>query len=206
MHPGGFVGKRRFCARVRDAGLTLLVLIRLVGAYGRRSERSPHDGRTRHAIFAGSDLISDAAAAREAAKAIGFPLVVKPSGGGGGMGMQVVEQMDALEPALTQAQAVAAATFGNGAVYLERWIPRPRHIEFQILADEHGNAMHLYERECSVQRRHQKLIEEARRQALMHLGCVNKPNAERKSVPSWVTTMWAPLRLCTATAAVAFWK
>jgi acetyl-CoA carboxylase biotin carboxylase subunit len=112
-------------------------------------------------VFDGSDFITDMATAREVAQTIGFPLVVKPSGGGGGMGMQVVEQMDALESALTQAQTVAAAAFGSSDVYLERWIAQPRHIEYQILADEHGNAMHLYERECSIQRRHQKLIEES---------------------------------------------
>ncbi len=111
--------------------------------------------------FAGSDLIIDINSAREAAQRIGFPLVVKPSGGGGGMGMQVVEHMGDLEAALAQAQAVADAAFANGGLYLERWIEKPRHIEYQILADEHGNAMHLYERECSVQRRHQKLIEES---------------------------------------------
>lgn len=77
------------------------------------------------------------------------------------MGMQVVENMKGLETALAQAKAVADAAFGNGDLYLERWIEKPRHIEYQILADEYGNAMHLYERECSVQRRHQKLIEES---------------------------------------------
>lgn len=164
VHPGyGFLSESAdFAQKVRDAGLTFIgpdpVWLERMGDKVNARRMMAERGMP---IFAGSDLISDAAAAREAAKAIGFPLVVKPSGGGGGMGMQVVEQMDALESALTQAQAVAAAAFGNGAVYLERWIPRPRHIEFQILADEHGNAMHLYERECSVQRRHQKLIEES---------------------------------------------
>jgi acetyl-CoA carboxylase biotin carboxylase subunit len=77
------------------------------------------------------------------------------------MGMQVVEQMEDLESAIAQAQAVAEAAFANSGVYLERWIRKPRHIEYQILADEHGHAMHLFERECSIQRRHQKLIEES---------------------------------------------
>jgi acetyl-CoA carboxylase biotin carboxylase subunit len=164
VHPGyGFLSENAdFAQKVRDAGLTFIgpdpAWLERMGDKVNARRMMAERGMP---IFDGSDFIADLASAREAAKTIGFPLVVKPSGGGGGMGMQVVEEMDALESALTQAQAVAAAAFGNSAVYLERWIQQPRHIEYQILADEYGNAMHLYERECSVQRRHQKLIEES---------------------------------------------
>ena len=164
VHPGyGFLSENAgFAQRVLDAGLTF------IGPNPSWLDRMGDKVNARRImaeqgmpVFDGSDFITDMATARDVAQTIGFPLVVKPSGGGGGMGMQVVEQMDALESALTQAHTVAAAAFGSSDVYLERWIAQPRHIEYQILADEHGNAMHLYERECSIQRRHQKLIEES---------------------------------------------
>jgi acetyl-CoA carboxylase biotin carboxylase subunit len=164
VHPGyGFLSENAgFAQKVIDAGLTFIgpdpVWLERMGDKVNARRIMAEQGMP---VFDGSDFITDLATAHEVAQTIGFPLVVKPSGGGGGMGMQVVEQMDALESALTQAQAVAAAAFGSSDVYLERWIARPRHIEYQILADEHGNAMHLYERECSIQRRHQKLIEES---------------------------------------------
>ena len=164
VHPGyGFLSENAgFAQRVLDAGLTFIgpdpSWLDRMGDKVNARRIMAEQGMP---VFDGSDFITDMATAREVAQTIGFPLVVKPSGGGGGMGMQVVEQMDALESALTQAQTVAAAAFGSSDVYLERWIAQPRHIEYQILADEHGNAMHLYERECSIQRRHQKLIEES---------------------------------------------
>jgi len=92
---------------------------------------------------------------------VGFPLIVKPSGGGGGKGMQIVETADALRGALEAARRIAERSFGDATLLLERYLPRPRHVEVQILADTHGRVLHLYDRDCSVQRRHQKLIEEA---------------------------------------------
>lgn len=95
------------------------------------------------------------------AEKVGFPVIVKASGGGGGRGMRVVEKKEDLIQSVEMTKAEAQAAFGNPMVYMERFLQRPRHIEIQILADEHGNAIYLGERDCSMQRRHQKIIEEA---------------------------------------------
>ena len=97
---------------------------------------------------------------------VGLPVLIKASAGGGGKGMRVAMDEAELEPNFTAARNEAAAAFGNDAVYIEKLVMRPRHVEFQVLADSHGNAIHLFERDCSVQRRHQKLIEEAPSPAL----------------------------------------
>jgi acetyl-CoA carboxylase biotin carboxylase subunit len=113
-------------------------------------------------VVPGSDgLIGDEKEAVKLAHEIGFPVLIKATAGGGGKGMRVAANDLALKSALQQAAAEAEAAFGNAGIYLERYIERPRHVEVQILADHHGNAVHLFERECSTQRRHQKLIEES---------------------------------------------
>ena len=97
---------------------------------------------------------------------IGFPIMIKATAGGGGRGMRLAMHKDEYLPLLRAAQQEAEAAFGNGAVYLERYVTNPRHIEFQVLADKHGNVIHLGERDCSIQRRNQKLLEEAPSPAL----------------------------------------
>jgi acetyl-CoA carboxylase biotin carboxylase subunit len=109
----------------------------------------------------GLDAIASDAAAIAAAREIGYPVMVKAARGGGGKGMRLVRREEELEAALRMARGEAGAAFGNAAVYLERAILEPRHIEVQVLADAHGHVVHLGERECSIQRRHQKLIEES---------------------------------------------
>ncbi|KAA5539305.1 acetyl-CoA carboxylase biotin carboxylase subunit [Roseiconus nitratireducens] len=113
-------------------------------------------------VVPGSDgLITDDKDAIKIAEEIGFPVLIKATAGGGGKGMRVAEDPASLTSSLQQARNEAQAAFGNGGVYLERYIGSPRHVEVQVIADTHGNVCHLFERDCSVQRRHQKLIEEA---------------------------------------------
>jgi len=113
-------------------------------------------------ILPGSDgVIESAEAAQEWALQVGFPVILKAKAGGGGRGMRIVRNAEELPNHFHAASSEAANAFGNGELYMEKFIEQPRHIEFQILADEHGNVATLYERECSIQRRHQKLIEEA---------------------------------------------
>lgn len=99
--------------------------------------------------------------ARIIAADIGFPILIKAAAGGGGKGMRKVMNMEELESQMERAQSEALASFGDDAVFVEKYVSSPRHIEFQIMADHHGNVVHLFERDCSIQRRHQKLIEEA---------------------------------------------
>jgi acetyl-CoA carboxylase biotin carboxylase subunit len=113
-------------------------------------------------ILPGSDgVIADTDDALAIAKTIGYPVILKAKAGGGGRGMRIVRNADDLPNLYHAASTEAANAFGNGELYMEKFIEQPRHIEFQILADEHGNVTTLFERECSIQRRHQKLIEEA---------------------------------------------
>ncbi len=113
-------------------------------------------------ILPGSpDPIESTEEAKKLALEIGFPLIIKAAAGGGGRGMRIVREESELEISLELAQNEALNAFKNGSVYIERYIERPRHIEIQVLADEHGNVIHLGERECTIQRRHQKLLEEA---------------------------------------------
>ncbi len=164
IHPGyGFLAENAAFARLTtEAGLAFIgpssAAMELMGDKARAREMAE---RASVPTVPGTPPIEDAAAASAAAEAIGFPLLVKATAGGGGKGMRLVEDAAALPGLFDQARSEAMASFGNPAVILEKFIELPRHIEFQIVADHHGNVVHLLERECSVQRRHQKLIEEA---------------------------------------------
>jgi len=107
------------------------------------------------------EAITDVSLAKKIANEIGFPILIKASAGGGGKGMRVVETLEELPEQMNRAISEAKAAFGDGSVFIEKYVGSPRHIEIQILADTHGNIIHLFERECSIQRRHQKVVEEA---------------------------------------------
>ena len=113
-------------------------------------------------VIPGSDgAVPTMEEAKRLAEEIGFPLMVKASAGGGGRGIRLVERMEDLESQITAARTEALNYFGDGSIYMEKFIVNPKHIEFQILADKHGNAVHLGERDCSMQRRNQKVLEES---------------------------------------------
>jgi pyruvate carboxylase subunit A len=111
-------------------------------------------------VTPGSGALEDPEAAARAAREIGFPVIVKPSGGGGGIGMKVVEKEAELGPAIESSRNAARSAFGDPTVYVEKYVREPRHVEIQVIADGHGSVVHLGERECSIQRRHQKIMEE----------------------------------------------
>src|SRR5438067_1234744 len=164
IHPGyGFLAENAdFAEAVADAGLTFIgptaEAMRLMGTKTTARRISVEAGV---AVVPGTtDPLSSLDEAREIAARFGYPVMLKASAGGGGKGMRLVASADEIQAAFETAQAEAAAAFGNPEVYIEKAIERPRHIEIQIFADTHGNYVHLGERECSIQRRHQKVIEE----------------------------------------------
>ncbi len=165
VHPGyGFLSERApFAVAVRDAGLTFVgPTPEAIAAMGDKTEakrRARAHGVAVVPGYDGNDLTAQTLRA-EAAR-LGTPLLVKASAGGGGRGMRVVEDLARFEDALDAARREAFAAFGDDRVLLERYVARPRHIEFQIVADAYGTTLHLGERECSIQRRHQKIVEEA---------------------------------------------
>ena len=107
------------------------------------------------------EAITDIEAAKKVAVEIGFPVLIKASAGGGGKGMRIVNAVDEFESQMHMAQSEALSAFGDGSVFIEKYVAAPRHIEIQLMADNHGNVCYLFERDCSIQRRHQKLVEEA---------------------------------------------
>jgi acetyl-CoA carboxylase, biotin carboxylase subunit len=166
IHPGyGFLAENAdFAERVEQSGFIFIgpraETIRLMGDKV-CAIRAMREAGVPCVPGSGGPLGDDMAANVRIAREIGYPVIVKASGGGGGKGMRVVHTEMALHNAVTMTRSEAGAAFGNDQVYLEKYLENPRHIEIQVLADSHGNAIHLGERDCSMQRRHQKVIEEA---------------------------------------------
>ena len=165
IHPGyGFLAENAAFAEVCEASKIKFIgprpdVIRLMGDKDKARKAMARLGLP---VLPGSDgVVQSEAQALEAAEKIGYPVMVKAAAGGGGRGMRVVHSQEELMAAVRTAQNEATAAFGTPDVYLEKYITSPRHIEFQILADEHGKVVHLGERECTIQRRHQKLLEES---------------------------------------------
>lgn len=165
IHPGyGFLSESAYFAEAAEScGITFIGpsidSLRLLG--DKASARSAMKKAGVPILPGTTDPPESVNAALKASRRLGFPLIIKASAGGGGRGMRIVYDPSEIETAWTTAQREAAAAFGDGTLYLEKYIEAPRHIEFQIIADRTGNVVHLGERECSIQRRHQKLIEEA---------------------------------------------
>ena len=165
IHPGyGFLSENwRFAEAVTRAGLTFIgPPAEAVRTMGDKTEARRRMAAAGVPTMAGSPgPIADAAEAEALGERVGFPLVLKAAGGGGGIGMVRVDKAADLANAFAAATRRAQSAFGNPAVYVERYLERPRHVEVQVFADRHGTVVHLHERECSIQRRHQKLIEES---------------------------------------------
>jgi propionyl-CoA carboxylase alpha chain len=170
IHPGyGFLSEdARFAARCEEAGLCFVgPPARAIAAMGSKLEAKRIAARCDVPLLATREVAGAGTAALDAAvRDLGLPLLVKASAGGGGRGMRVVRARADLGDALAAARREAASAFGDDTVFLEPYVEAPRHVEIQVLADRHGNVVHLFERECSIQRRHQKIVEEAPSPAL----------------------------------------
>jgi pyruvate carboxylase subunit A len=165
VHPGyGFLAENpSFASACEEKGLKLIgPSSRVLALVGDKAAARRQMIKAGVPVVPGSaECVTEVKQAAALARKIGFPVIIKPSGGGGGIGMVTATDEGELPKALESARAVAESTFGVGDVYVEKYLPDPRHIEFQILADSQGDVVHLGERECSIQRRHQKLIEES---------------------------------------------
>jgi 3-methylcrotonyl-CoA carboxylase alpha subunit len=165
IHPGyGFLSENaQFAAACEAAGIAFVgppvAAIEAMGSKSAAKERMSKAGVPTLPGYHGDEQSVEAL--ERHAKRLGFPLIIKPSGGGGGKGMHIVEEAAALGAAIAGAKRLAAAAFKDDRLLLERYLPAPRHVEVQVFADRHGSIVHLFDRDCSVQRRHQKLIEEA---------------------------------------------
>jgi len=164
IHPGyGFLSENaQFARQVADAGLVF------VGPTADAIELMGDKVRARAFVAARGFPVApsaieddDPATFAQRARAVGFPLLIKPAAGGGGKGMRIVREAAALDEEILRARSEGTRYFGDGRLYVERYVERPRHIEVQVLGDAHGNVVHLFERECSIQRRFQKIVEEA---------------------------------------------
>ncbi|WP_420319815.1 acetyl-CoA carboxylase biotin carboxylase subunit [Flagellimonas sp.] len=165
IHPGyGFLSENAdFAEAVEKNGLTFIgpksKAIRIMGSKLAAKEAvKAYDIPMVPGI---DEAITDVAKAHEIANEIGYPVLIKASAGGGGKGMRIVEKEEDLESQMERAISEATSAFGDGSVFVEKYVTSPRHIEIQVMADTHGNVLHFFERECSIQRRHQKVVEEA---------------------------------------------
>ncbi|MGH7506444.1 MAG: biotin carboxylase N-terminal domain-containing protein, partial [Longimicrobiales bacterium] len=165
VHPGyGFLAERAFFAEaVEAAGLVFVgPPASAIAAMGDKTEARRRMMAAGVPVVPGNaEPLADAVAATDAAAKLGYPVLLKAAAGGGGKGMRVVQSAAEVERAFAAASSEAKAAFGDGSVYVEKYLAAPRHIEIQVLADAHGRVLHLNERECSIQRRHQKMVEEA---------------------------------------------
>ena len=164
IHPGyGFLAENaKFAAAVTEAGITWIGpppgAIEVMG--DKITSRRAMQEAGVSLVPGLTDAVADVAEAIEASEGIGYPVAIKAAAGGGGKGIRIVREPSEMESAFRTASGEAVSAFGDGRLYIERYLDQPRHIEVQVLFDAHGNAVHFGERECSIQRRHQKLIEE----------------------------------------------
>lgn len=165
IHPGyGFLSENAdFAAKVKKAGITFIgPSPEAMNIMGDKLSAKAAAKKYKIPMVPGSEgAITSVKEGKEVAIATGFPLLIKASAGGGGKGMRIVEKIEEFEEQMKLAVSEATSAFGDGSVFIERYVAGPRHIEIQILGDTHGNIVYLFERECSIQRRHQKVIEEA---------------------------------------------
>ncbi len=165
IHPGyGFLSENAvFAQKVADAGLIFIgPSARSIEVMGSKLAAKQAAGTYNIPMVPGtSTAITDRTEAKQIAGVIGYPILIKASAGGGGKGMRVVENENEFDEQMDRAVSEAISSFGDGSVFIEKYITSPKHIEIQILGDQHGNILYLFERECSIQRRHQKVIEEA---------------------------------------------
>lgn len=165
IHPGyGFLSENAgFAQAVTDAGIIFIGpkphAIELMGS--KLAAKETVKAYNIPMVPGTDEAITDIEEAKKIAQEIGFPILIKASAGGGGKGMRIVENVEEFESQMDRAISEAKSAFGDGSVFIEKFVTSPRHIEIQVLADQHGNVIHLFERECSIQRRHQKVIEEA---------------------------------------------
>lgn len=165
IHPGyGFLSENAdFAQKVTAAGIKFIGPEKLaIVTMGSKLAAKEAVSKYNIPLVPGTDkAVTNIEVAKQKAEVIGFPILIKASAGGGGKGMRIVENAEEFEDLMHAAVREATASFGDGSVFIEKYISQPRHIEIQILGDAHGNIVHLFERECSIQRRHQKVIEEA---------------------------------------------
>jgi propionyl-CoA carboxylase alpha chain len=165
IHPGyGFLSENaQFAQHVQDAGITFIGprphSIEMMGS--KLAAKAAARKFNIPMVPGTEDAISDVEEAKKVALEVGLPILIKASAGGGGKGMRIVENIDEVAEQMARAISEAESSFGDGSVFIERYVTGPRHIEIQVLADQHGNIVYLFERECSIQRRHQKVVEEA---------------------------------------------